>query len=215
MENTAEQPIVNIVGERVALGPIRHDLVPLYMQWMNDFTTVRTLFIPPAPLTLEQEEAWYARASTSDNVVYFTIYAIDGWRPLGNAMWKQVDHRNRTAEMAIFIGDAADRGRGYGTEATRLMLDYAFTAQGLHNCMLTMYAYNHAGARAYAKAGFREIGRRHECHWFGGKLWDEIYMECLATEFESPVLHHIFQPDTAPDAGNTNHEDTKEHEEGH
>lgn len=189
-----EQPIVNIVGEKVALGPIRRDLLPLYVQWFNDFTTVRTLFIPPAPLTLEQEEAWYAQASTGDDV-YFTIYVVDGWRPIGNAMWKHVDHRNRTAEMAIFIGAAADRGTGYGTEATRLMLDYAFTALGLHNCMLTTYAYNHAGYRAYTKAGFREIGRRHECHWFAGKLWDEVYMECLATEFASPVLRRIFQPD--------------------
>jgi RimJ/RimL family protein N-acetyltransferase len=198
-DDVPEQPVLNIVGEKVALGPLRRDLVPLYQQWINDFSTLRTLFIPPVPITLEQEFAWFDRATT-DIDIHFTIYERatlpEGLpRPIGNALWRHVDFRNRTAEMAIFIGDLADRGKGYGTEATRLMLDYAFTALGLHNCMLTTYAYNLAGYHAYRKAGFREIGRRTECHWFAGRLWDEIYMECLATGFESPVLRHIFTPD--------------------
>src|SRR3712207_4845770 len=67
------------------------------------------------------------------------------------------------------------------------MLDYAFTALGLHNVMLTVFEYNAAGIRAYQKAGFEEFGRRRECRAMGGKLWDEIYMDCLSSEFERPV----------------------------
>jgi diamine N-acetyltransferase len=189
------QPIVNIVGERVALGPIRRDLLPLYQRWLNDFGTLRTLFIPPRPMTMEEETAWYDRAASDTSSVHFTIYESTSWRPIGNSQWQDIDFRNRTAEMGIFIGDAADRGKGYGTEATRLMLDYAFTALGLHSVMLTSYAFNLAGQRAYEKAGFRTFGRRHECHWMGGRLWDEIYMDCLASEFESPVLARLFAPD--------------------
>jgi RimJ/RimL family protein N-acetyltransferase len=189
------RPIINIVGERVALGPIRRDLLPLYQQWLNDFGTLRTLFIPPRPMTMEEETGWYERAVSDTSSVHFTIYETTSWRPIGNSQWRDIDFRNRTAEMAIFIGDAADRGKGYGTEATRLMLDYAFTALGLHSVMLTSYAFNLAGQRAYENAGFRAFGRRHECHWMGGRLWDEIYMECLASEFASPVLARLFAPD--------------------
>ena len=46
---------------------------------------------------------------------------------------------------------------------------------------------NPAGIRAYQKAGFKEIGRRRECRMMGGKLWDEVYMDCLSSEFERPV----------------------------
>ncbi|MFP5354372.1 MAG: GNAT family N-acetyltransferase, partial [Gemmatimonadota bacterium] len=42
--------------------------------------------------------------------------------------------------------------------------------------------------RAYEKAGFTEIGRRRQCLWLAGRPWDLIYMDCLATEFTSPVL---------------------------
>src|SRR5262245_1240414 len=113
----SHQPVVNIIGETVALGPIRRDLVPLYQRWFNDFATLRTLFIPPKPLTLEQEYAWFDGAMTGTDI-HFTIYECSAWRPIGNALWRAVDFRNRTAEMAIFIGDAADRGNGYGTAAT-------------------------------------------------------------------------------------------------
>ncbi len=189
-------PITNIVGDRVALGPIRRDLLPLYQRWLNDFGTLRTLFIPPRPMTMDEETAWYERAAAPDaSEAHFTIYETASWRPVGISQWRGIDYRNRTAEMAIFIGDAADRGKGYGTEATRLMLDYAFTALGLHSVMLTSYAFNLAGQRAYEKAGFRVFGVRHACHWMGGRLWDEIYMECLASEFESPILARLFAPD--------------------
>ncbi len=196
MQPDENRPIVNIVGERVALGPIRRDLLPLYQRWINDFGTLRTLAIVPHPLTMEGETAWYDRAATSDaSVVHFTIYEAASWRPIGIMDLRAIDYRNRTAAFGIMIGDPASRGKGYGTEATRLMLDYAFTALGLHSVMLTYYAFNEAGRRAYLKAGFREFGRRRECHWMGGRLWDEIYMECLASEFESPVLARVFAPD--------------------
>lgn len=61
--------------------------------------------------------------------------------------------------------------------------------------MLTVAEFNIAGRRAYERAGFRECGRRRQCRWLAGRLWDEISMDCLATEFESPVLATIFVPD--------------------
>ena len=57
------------------------------------------------------------------------------------------------------------------------------------------YLRNRVGLRAYEKAGFKTIGHRRECRVVGGKVHDEIYMDCLASEFESPVLHKIFTPD--------------------
>ncbi len=72
------------------------------------------------------------------------------------------------------------------------MLDYAFTALGLHSVMLVVFEWNEAGIRAYEKAGFHEFGRRRQCRWMGGRFWDEVQMDCLATEFESPVLRGVF-----------------------
>jgi RimJ/RimL family protein N-acetyltransferase len=188
--------IVSIEGDLVALGPLRRELVPLYQRWISDFETARNLALAPAPMTLEAELEWYTRAASERDVVLFTIYEKATWRPIGNTDLRQIDYRNRSAGFGIMIGEAACRGKGYGTEVTRLMLDYAFTGLGLHNVLLSVYEFNAAGRRAYEKAGFKEIGRRRQCRWLAGRLWDEVYMDCLATEFESPILTRLFDPDT-------------------
>lgn len=190
-----KQPVINILGETVALGPIDRTNLPLYQRWFNQFDMLRTLARPPAPLTLEAETAWFEAAALSASVMIFTIYERSSCRAIGDLHLRNIDFRNRTAEFGIAIGEADCRGKGYGTEATSLALDYAFTALGLHNVMLTVFSFNLHGIRAYEKAGFREIGRRRESMWMGGRLWDTIFMDCIATEFTSPVLSKIFAPD--------------------
>lgn len=185
---TDDQPVIyNMVGDLVALGPIRRDLLPLYQKWMNDFTTTRNLSIQPNPMAWEKEEAWYERASTRDGEPMFTIFEKSTGRPIGNT-GIGFDFRNRSGNFGICIGEADCRGKGYGTEATRLMLDFAFTAHGIHNVMLVVYEFNRGAIRCYEKAGFKEFGRQRQCLFMGGRLWDMVYMDCLATEFESPVL---------------------------
>jgi len=188
--------VLNIEGDLIALGPVRRDLVPTYQRWVNDFGTARTLALPPGPTTEEAEQDWFdrvARQGPSDRS--FTIYDRETWRPVGTTGLHQIDHRHRTASFGLMIGEPDARGRGFGTEATRLILDYGFVALGLNNVMLTVYEFNLAARRAYEKAGYKEIGRRRACRWMGGRAWDEIYMDCVADEFESPVLAAILVPD--------------------
>lgn len=190
----AEQPILNIVGERVALGPLCRELIPLYTRWRNDFEIQLTFGNPLRPVTIEERARWFDDQSTSD-AHWFTIYERETLRPIGTTDLFEIEQRYRTCRFGILIGEADARGKGYGTEVTRLMLDYAFTALSMHNVMLTVIEYNPAGVRAYEKAGFREFGRRRQAEKFNGIFYDEIFMDCLATEFDSPVLARVFAPD--------------------
>jgi diamine N-acetyltransferase len=192
-----EKPVISISGDKVALGPIRRDLVPLYHRWMNDFAMLRTLHIP-RPSTLDESYIAYDNDVAEERtrrIVHFLIYERATLRPIGRVDLEGINYRDRSADFGIEISEADYRGHGYGTEATRLMLDYAFTALGLHNVALTTWEYNLAGQRAYTKAGFREIGRRRQAKFMNGKLWDIVHMDCLATEFVSPVLAQILVPD--------------------
>jgi RimJ/RimL family protein N-acetyltransferase len=203
------EPILTITGERVALGPMRRELLDTYLRWSNNPAVLRNAPVP-GPVTREAQVARFERTSTAVDPIAFTMYAraeqVPGvpmqeltsgaWSPVGTTALFGLDWRNGTAEYAILIGEARARGRGYGTETTRLMLDYAFTALGLRSLMLRVAAYNLAGAEAYRTAGFREFGRRREDVWMGGRFWDTIYMDCLASEFLSPVLGADFVPDT-------------------
>ena len=191
---TATEPIVNILGERVALGPLMREHIPLFARWGNDFAVARTFGGTPRARTIEAVTARYDAGNGND--YEFVVYERATWRPVGRTYLFDVDWRGRTAGFGIVIGEADARGKGYGAETTRLMLDYAFTALGLHSVMLTTDSYNLAGQAAYRKAGFKEFGRRRECSFLNGQLYDIVYMDCLANEFTSPVLAQIFVPDT-------------------
>jgi diamine N-acetyltransferase len=191
----SQHPPVTIEGELVALGPLRHDLLTTYHRWITNLATLRTLDQPPLPLTLEQEQHWYEQAAATTDRVTFTIYERATWVPIGNTDLRDINHRRGTAEFGIMIGEPGARGRGYGTEATQLVLDYAFTVLELRNVLLRTAEFNFAARRAYVRAGFKEFGRRRSCRPIGGRLWDDIYMDCVASDLVSPVLAKVYGPD--------------------
>jgi RimJ/RimL family protein N-acetyltransferase len=195
---TWKRPAINILGEKVALGPYDKSIVETYHRWVNDFDMLRLGGLPIKPRTLEQLIAAFERWATEDDSVWFLMYEVSTWRPVGWTGIQHIDLHHRSAEFGITIAEPDARGRGYGTEAAQLVLDYAFTARGLHSVYLTTAAYNLAGQRAYKKAGFREAGRLRDADFMGGKFWDLLYMDCLSTEFTSPVLARIFLPPQQP-----------------
>ena len=67
-------------------------------------------------------------------------------------------------------------------------------ALGLHNMLLTAFSFNERGIRAYRRAGFKEVGRRREARRLAGHAYDVVYMDCLASELESPVLRQLVAP---------------------
>lgn len=186
------RPIINLSGERAALGPLHRGLLPAFDRWFNDLAAASTYFRGDLrPGDPDDSEARYANMLKDCT---FALYETATWRPIGVANLSAIDAFNRTAEFGIMIGEREYRGKGYGTEATRLMLDWAFHCLGLHNVLLTVFAYNQAGIGAYTRAGFREFGRRRQAKRLAGRAYDVIYMECLASEFTESLIAPTLPP---------------------
>lgn len=188
---TKARPVITVEGEKVALGPIRRDLIPLYHAWITNLSTSRFLLASAASMTLDQEAEWYESTSKRNDLSIFTIYELPDYRPIGNVDVHGIDRVNRFAELGIMIGEADARGRGLGTEAVRLMCDIGFNVLGLNSIYLVTFGWNIAGQKAYKKAGFREIGRRREARWFDGRYWDDILYDIIRSEFESPAVRRV------------------------
>jgi RimJ/RimL family protein N-acetyltransferase len=184
MSQEREQPLINILGEKVALGPLQRELLPLYTRWINDFEIVTTLGQVSVPITLDKEEKWYESIHNED--INFTIYLRDSWQPIGTTGLKKIDYRNQRCEFGILIGEKDCWNKGYGSESAYLLLDYGFNMLGLHSINLTVYSSNLKAIRAYEKAGYKVAGRLREVIRFGQEFQDLIYMDCLATEFGKP-----------------------------
>jgi RimJ/RimL family protein N-acetyltransferase len=191
MSDEQQQGDIIVPGEKVYLGQIRKDLAPVYRRWLNDLRMSRTLGVlayQGLPLTDEDEQAWIESVRSDKDEVVFGIYECETGRPVGNCGLSEARSHNRSAELGIGIGEPDARGKGYGTEATRLLLDYGFTVLGLHHIWLKCVVYNQVGIRAYEKAGFKHAGRLREGWQIGGRQYDLLLMDILSSEFESPVL---------------------------
>jgi diamine N-acetyltransferase len=181
------QPFILVQGQRVGLGALRQDLIPTYMKWRSDLEVLRGTGQSSQIPTLEAVQTWYEQATSPGNTdVHFTIYDLDDLAPVGTALLVRVDQHAGTAEFGLTIGER--RNQGLGSEATRLVLDWAFTVMGLRNILLVTFSWNLPAIRAYSKAGFREIGRRRGAVVTYGKRYDQVLMDAVADEFTDSVL---------------------------
>ena len=91
----------------------------------------------------------------------------------------------REAFMGIHIGERAYWGNGYGTDALRVLLRYAFDELNLYRISLSVLEGNERAMRSYEKCGFRYEGRERQVWTYDGRRWDEIYMGLLRDEWEA------------------------------
>ena len=177
-------------GERVALGPLRTDLADTYRRWVHDLE-VRRGILTAGLYALEAEEEWVREtiakcAGQAPEQASFTIYDLSDGAAVGTTGLMGIDWRLRRATFGIALG--ARRGQGLGTEATRLALDWAFNMLGLHNVILSVLPSNVGAIRAYEKAGFRHLSVRRAAIVSLNRRCDEILMDAVPNEFQSPVL---------------------------
>jgi RimJ/RimL family protein N-acetyltransferase len=189
LAGAAAAPIVNIGGPTVCLGPPTRASVAIMARWDNDFAVTVLAGDPLRPKTLEACEADFDRHAKGDDHTWvdFLIYERATLRLIGVTGLRDISATQRSATLGICIGEKDCWGKGYGTEATILLLDYGFSVLGLHNVMLDTFSYNERAIRAYRRAGFREFGRRREAARLGTHVFDVVYMDCLASEFTSPL----------------------------
>jgi diamine N-acetyltransferase len=194
-EELQPQPFILVQGQRVGLGALRQDLIPTYLKWRSDLEVLRGTGENAQVPTVEALQAWYEQATRpGSRDVHFTIYDLDDLAPVGTAVLVRVDQHDGTAEFGLTVGER--RSQGLGTEATRLVLDWAFTVMGLHNILLVTFSWNLPAIRAYSKAGFREIGRRRGAVATYGQRHDQVLMDAVADEFTDSVLVKQAPPTT-------------------
>lgn len=89
-------------------------------------------------------------------------------------------HRN--TEMGIDILPPY-QGKGYGTEAIRWALEYAFHRAGLHKVRIRAFEWNEGAVRLYPRLGFALEGRERESLWHEGRFWDGIEFGMVESEW--------------------------------
>lgn len=176
-----DTPARFLEGERLYLSPIEEGDARLYVRWLNS-PAVRENLMIARPLTIMAEREWIAKLDERGDVI-FGIRLRQDDTLIGNTGLHGVNNLDRHAEFGIVIGEAEHRGRGYGTEATGLLLAYAFDTLNLHRVWLRVFGYNVGAAEVYRRCGFVDEGVFRKAHWNNGDWHDEIIMGILAEEY--------------------------------
>ncbi|MGQ9548377.1 MAG: GNAT family N-acetyltransferase, partial [Roseiflexus sp.] len=150
--NDAWRPEI-VPGSRVFLSVLQRADVPVFARWFSDLELTVYLGQGGMAYTLEQEEEWYARVSRDTSIKIFTIITRDDRRIIGTVSLTNINYRRQCAELGIAIGDKAAWGKGFGSEAVRLMCDYGFTFLNLYAIYLWHWGYNRRAHQAYLKSG--------------------------------------------------------------
>lgn len=134
-----------------------------------------------APLTPEEVGRWYERLHSDP-----LSWAIEAdARCIGHCRLHSLDKDNRSARYAIGIFYRDYWGKGYGTEATRLVLRHAFEQLKIHRVDLRVLSYNERAIAAFRKCGFVEEGRERDSVLVAGEWHTDVRMSILEHEYRA------------------------------
>lgn len=172
-----------LIGTLVYLRPLERLDAAILLPWINDQEVTRTLRVH-RPLNLTAEEDFINHLCTQSDTVALGIALRADDRLVGMCSLNQIDSKNRHAQFGIIIGDKNAWGKGHGTEATRLIVDYGFATLNLHRIWLHVYEYNPRAIHTYEKLGFRYEGVLRQENFREGRYWDTHVMAVLREEWK-------------------------------
>ncbi len=179
-----------LTGSLVRLAAVNYEeLGKAYAVWNRDSEFKRLVDSEAARLHSAKAGADFFKKMLEESSpanYYFNIRALEDDRLLGDINLDVVNNWNgRNAFVGIGIGNRSDWGKGYGTDAMKIMLRFAFTEINLNRVMLNVFAYNPRAIRSYEKAGFQHEGRMRGALLKDGKRYDMLYMSILREEWQT------------------------------
>jgi len=166
-------------GKHVQLAQLTKEDLPLLLQWRNSISLKRLTGPGPfLPISVEQIDLSSTSTQIQFGIRELSSDSLVGYITLANIIWS-----NRTAGLGVYIGELEQFGKGWGSEAISLLLDYAFDELNLHRVHLEVVGYNQRAIRTYRKLGFVQEGTLRQHGERNGRRYDTLLFGVLASEW--------------------------------
>jgi len=174
-------------GKRIVLRPIEKTDVPDLLVWFNDPEVSQYLSLY-LPMTRVGEEKWIEEVGTIRSMtdIVFMIDVIEDKvvKSIGNCGLHKINWKDRNVEFGIAIGDKDYWGKGYGMEAAKLIIGYAFGQLNMHRISSGAYGFNTRSIKMQLKLGFKKEGVDREAIFKNGKYHNIIFFGLLRKEWQ-------------------------------
>jgi RimJ/RimL family protein N-acetyltransferase len=168
--NFAAKP--TLTGELVLLRPVEtQDAAGLFA--IDPETERLTGSRRDSEFTLSNLESWYSTRASHDDRLDLSIIERASGKWAGEVVLNELSTQNESCGFRILLQGPRFYGRGLGTEATRLVIDYALTVVGVHRIELQVYDFNPRARRVYEKVGFVHEGTMRDA-----LRWDGEWVDC-------------------------------------
>ncbi|OLZ65816.1 GNAT family N-acetyltransferase [Streptomyces sp. IMTB 2501] len=171
-----------LTGRKTVLRSFTEADADIMREIIADPEVLHFTFDPSTELTLERLRSWYGSRATAPDRLDLAVTDPGTGEVLGEAVLYEYDPATRSCTFRTLIGPRG-RGRGVGTEATRLIVGYGFEQLGLRRIQLEVYGDNDRARHVYEKVGFRVEGVRKEAVPRDGDWVDEVLMAVLDREW--------------------------------
>ena len=162
----------------------RHDLLRNY-QWGNSRELIEKTCMPCFPKSANDIDRWFEAGVDSATSKVYAIKTRDG-DYIGNIELRDIETLAGRAEMGLFIGEMQSRGKGYGTDAIRVLSGFAFREMRLHRLYAKILEGNRPAQNAFARCGYKLEGTEREAHFAEGRFHNVSLYGLLAQELKIP-----------------------------
>jgi len=178
-------------GVKVNLRPIRDDDLLRRAEWLNDVEIVHFFTGQPRnkPYGVADAELWRRTLENDPTTILWAIETVYN-RHIGDVDLHTIDRFYKSAKLTILIGEKECWDCGYGTDAIRTLLHYAFTEMRLNDVDLRVFRFNTRGIRCYEKNGFCQTDKP-SAGQMGASEPGEVYMTVSRERFLTEIPNAI------------------------
>ena len=169
-------------GKLVRLRAYEKSDADALFRWFSDEDVTRWLGPPNFPSRAHQERFIESTSASSDEAKYFAIETLDG-KLIGDCGLRFIDWKSRKAEFFITIGEKEFWGKGFGSDALRIIIRLAFDKMNLNRLWLSVLVDNPRAVRCYEKCGFVREGLLRQESYVDGKYRDVLMMALLREDY--------------------------------
>lgn len=171
-------------SERLGLRMLEEEDAEEYFIWFNDEEICQYNSHHRFPETLESEREYIRNVRQNPSTIVFAVIELASKKHIGNVALQSINYIDRKAEISNMFGRKEFWGKGYATEAYRLLIQYAFSTLNLHRIGAGLMEGGIGAQKTMEHLGFQEEGRRRDAIYKAGAYHDIIEYGILNGEAE-------------------------------